>query len=148
MSKSNNKPVKFNVGDRVKIVKEVTDRTPDFQNSWVEGMSENIGKIVTIRKVHYSGVYFNEMLLGYPPASLVKVGFSSFDELIKYMKQGGYVLAELLENDVVCYRIRKGRLEINSSSVSYEWDKSFYNIIDLQTGRLTDLSKFTKRKYA
>ncbi len=148
MSKSDNKSVKFNVGDRVKVVKKVTGQTPDFQNYWVAGMSKNIGKIVTIEKVHYTGIYFNEIPLGYPPASLVKVGFSSFYEVVRYMKCGGYVLAELIENARVCYRIRKGVLEINHAHLTAEWERSYYNIADLQKGRITDLYKFTKRKYA
>lgn len=148
MSKSNNNTPKFNVGDRVKIVKMVTARTPDFQNSWVTSMSENIGKIVTIKRVQDSGIYFNEIVLGYPPASLVKVGFSSFDEVIKYMKCGGYVIAELLGNDFVCYRIKKGVLELNNKEVSHEWSKSLYTVSDLQGGGITDIARFTKRKYS
>lgn len=148
MSKSNNNTPKFNVGDRVKIVKIVTAKTPDFQNVWILGMSENIGKIVTIKRVHYTGIHFHEISLGYPPASLVKVGFSSFDEVVKYMKCGGYVLAELLDNDVVCYRIRKGVLEINNKNLSAIWSRSIYSIIDLQEGRVTNISNFIKRKYA
>lgn len=148
MSKTNNNTPKFNVGDRVKIVKMVTDRTLDSQNAWVPEMSENIGRIVTIKRVNYSGIYFNEITKGYPPASLVKVGFSSFDEVIKYMKRGGYVLAELRSNTYVCYRIKKGVLEINYSDLSRIWNRSSYNITDLQKGNIADVSLFIKRKYA
>jgi hypothetical protein len=148
MSKSKVNTPKFNVGDKVKIVKEVTALTSDFQNVWVTRMSENIGRVVTVRYVNFMGIYFHEISLGYPPASLVKVGFSSFDEVIKYMKCGGYVLAELFKDGPVCYRIKKGILEVNDKELSPEWKKSFYDIYDLQRGRITDISRFTKQKYA
>lgn len=138
----------FKVGDKVKIVKKVTERTPDFQNSWIDRMDNRIGSVVTVRRISYDGVYFNEIPLGYPPASLVKTGFSSFDEVISYMKRGGYVIAKWLGDDFTCYRIKKGILEINDKKVPHEWFKSLYDISDLQRGRMTDISKFTKRKYS
>lgn len=138
----------FKVGDKVKIVKKVTERTPDFQNSWTDAMDDKIGSIVTVRRIIYSGVYFNEIPLGYPPASLVKIGFSSFDEVINYMKRGGYVLAELLDNIPVCYRIRNGNLEINTPNLKDDWVLSFYNIQDIKKGSVTKLELFTKRKYS
>lgn len=140
--------IKFKVGDKVKIVKKVTERSDDFQNSWTDPMDNKIDSVVTVQRISYSGVYFNEIPLGYPPASLVKVGFSSFDEVISYMKRGGYVLTTLLDTDTVCYRIRNGNLEINSPNLRDDWGLSSYDIQDIKRGSVTDLELFTKRKYS
>lgn len=139
---------KFSIGDRVKVVKKVTAPSKDFCNSWVTPMDESIGKTYTVEFVGKGGISFKEIRWSFPPSSLVKVGFSNFDEVIKYMKCGGYVLAELLENDFVYYRIKKGILEVNDFFINYEWVKSFYDITEIQRGRVTDIHRFTKRKYS
>ena len=133
----------FKVGDKVKIVKKVTERSDDFQNSWVDDMDVTIGQTVSINRIGRKGIYFNEVAYGYPPASLVKIGFDSLDEVVTYMKRGGYVVATR-----VCYRIKKGILEVNNKKLSYKWHESQYNISDIQKGRVTNVSDFTKRKYS
>lgn len=138
----------FKVGDKVKIIKKITERTPDFQNSWTDAMDDKIGSIVTVQRISSKGVYFNEIPLGYPPASLVKVGFSSFDEVVNYMRRGGYVLTTFFFTDIICYRIRNGNLEMNSPDLNDDWSLSAYDIQDIKRGSVTDLELFTKWKYS
>lgn len=138
MSKS-----KFQVGDVVKIVKKITERSPDFQNSWIEDMDEKIGSIQTIRLISQSGIYFEDITCGYPPKSLVKIGFSDFDEVYDYLKRGGYIISR----SCICYRLKNGVLEINAPRCNDKWRPSNYNIRDLVTGHIADISQITKRKY-
>lgn len=140
--------IKFKIGDKVKIIKKVTERTPDFQNSWVDDMDEKIGASGGIYRISPQGVRITDLPYFYPPSSLVKVGFSSFDEVVNYMKRGGYVSATLFPTHTVCYRIRNGNLEVNSPNLSIDWSLSAYNIQDIKRGSVTNLKLFTKRKYS
>ena len=132
----------FQVGDKVKIVKKVTERTPDFNNSWVHQMDAEIGSIRTISRITEYGIKFSDSGFYYPPKSLVKVGFSDFDEVHSYLKRGGYVVSK-----AVCYRLKNGVLEINNLTLTSDWLKSYFSIKELLLGKVVLVTELTKRKY-
>ena len=75
--KEQEKKIMFKIGDRVKVVKKVTERTEDFQNCWAKEMDEHIGKTFTIESISNYGISFSENAnYSFPPASLELSSYS------------------------------------------------------------------------
>jgi len=72
---------KFKPGDKVKVVRKVRDGENNWDNSWVDKMDKNIGKIVTIRNIDLWGYNIEEDIFVYPEFVLEACMPNYFDSI-------------------------------------------------------------------
>ena len=66
--------VEFSVGDKVKVVRKVCERTEGaWDNAWVDDMDLSVGEVFTISEISHDGVVFEECCYSYPLSCLEKV---------------------------------------------------------------------------
>jgi len=119
------KKIMFKIGDKVKIVKKVTERTEDFDNRWIDDMDTFIGIIGTVENIHPTkGIAIKESNYNFPSASLALVKeeveekvqeqmnykFDSLNSLLYYLADGNMILDSTryclykIDNNVLKYK--------------------------------------------